>query len=111
AGRKMADGEGRHVPGLVFKQERDALVIHDVAVLDAVGAEPDSVLHRIRVGGMRHDFEAALAEDGKGGMSWEVQNVATNALHRLERALREKIDSEDTPDDEASELCNDLAEI
>ena len=50
-------------------------------------------------------------EDGKGAMSWEVQNVATNALYRLERVLREKVDSEDTSDDEASELCNDLAEI
>jgi putative tryptophan/tyrosine transport system substrate-binding protein len=38
AGRKMADGEGRHVPGIVLEQERDALVVHDVAMLDAMSA-------------------------------------------------------------------------
>ena len=38
AGRKMADGEGRHVPRIVLEQERDALVIHDIAMLDAMGA-------------------------------------------------------------------------
>src|SRR5262249_31758688 len=63
AGRKMADGGGRHVPRIVLEQERDALVVHDVAMLDAVGAEPDRTLHRVRVGGMRHDLEAALAAD------------------------------------------------
>jgi hypothetical protein len=36
--RKMADGEGRHVPGIVLDEERDALVVHDVAMLDAMGA-------------------------------------------------------------------------
>src|SRR5580704_11752544 len=40
AGRKMADGEGRHVPRIVLEQERDALVIHDVAMLDAMGRSP-----------------------------------------------------------------------
>ena len=63
AGRKMADGEGRHVPGIVLEQQRDALVVHDVAVLDAMGTEPDRILHRIRVGGMGHDLEAALPAD------------------------------------------------
>src|SRR6516162_3615290 len=73
AGRKMADGEGRHVPRIVLKQERDALVIHDVAMLDAVGAEPDRILHGIRVGGMRHDLEAALPADLEGSADLVVE--------------------------------------
>src|SRR6478672_3396983 len=63
AGREMADGEGRHVPGIVLEQQRDTLVVHDVAMLDAMGAEPDRVLYSIRVGGVRHDLEAALPAD------------------------------------------------
>src|SRR5262245_47814736 len=59
----MADSEGRHVPGIVLEEERDALVIHDVTMLDAMGAEPDCIRHCIRVGGMRHDLEVALPAD------------------------------------------------
>ena len=73
AGRKMADGEGRHVPRIVLEQERDALVIHDVAMLDAMGAEPDRILHCIRVGGMRHDLEAALPADLEGSADLVVE--------------------------------------
>src|SRR5213079_1252706 len=73
AGRKMADGEGRHVPGIVLKQKRDALVIHDVAMLDAVGAQRDRILYRIRVGGMRHDLEAALPADLEGSTDLVVE--------------------------------------
>src|SRR5947209_12217126 len=32
-------------------------------MLDAMGAEPDRILHCIRVGGLRHDLEAALPAD------------------------------------------------
>src|SRR3954447_5092266 len=73
AGRKMADGEGRHVPRVVLEQERDALVIHDVAMLDAMGAQKDRTLHCIRVGGMRHDLEAALAADLEGSADLIVE--------------------------------------
>src|SRR5215472_10385979 len=73
AGRKMADGEGRHVPRIVLEQERDALVIHDVAMLDAMGAESDCILYRIRVGGVRHNLEAALPADLKGGADLVVE--------------------------------------
>src|SRR3954454_23338445 len=69
----MADRERRHVPRVVLEQEVNALVVHDVAVLDAMGAEPDRVLHRIRVGGMRHDLEAALAADLEGGAQLFVE--------------------------------------
>ena len=69
----MADGEGRHVPGVVLEQQRDALVVHDVAMLDAVGAEPDRILHRFRVGGMRHDLETALPADLESGAELLVE--------------------------------------
>ena len=49
-----------------FEQQLDALVVHDVAVLDAVRAEPDRVLHRIGVGRVRHHLELALAADREG---------------------------------------------
>src|SRR5215467_6850272 len=73
AGCKMADGEGRHVPRIVLEQECDALVIHDVAMLDAMGAEPDRILHRIRVGGMRHDLETAPPADLEGSADLVVE--------------------------------------
>ena len=73
AGRKMAYGEGRHVPRIVLEQERDALVIHDIAMLDAMGAEPDRILHCIRVGGMRHDLEPALPADLEGSADLVVE--------------------------------------
>jgi len=59
---------------------------------------------------IRYD-PAASPEDGKGVMPWEVLDVATKNLRRLERSLQAKIDAERTLDDEAAELCNDLAEI
>jgi hypothetical protein len=73
AGRKMADGEGRHVPGIVLEQEGDALVVHDVAMLDAVGTQPDRILHCLGVGGVRHDLEAALAADLEGSADLVVE--------------------------------------
>src|SRR5215469_16190018 len=73
AGRKMADGEGRHVPRIVLEQERDAFVIHDVAMLDAMGAKPNRILHRFRVGGMRHDPEAAFPADIEGSPDLVVE--------------------------------------
>ena len=59
----MADGERRHVPGVVLEQQLDALVVHDVAVLDAVRAEADRVLHGLGIGRVRHHLEVALAAD------------------------------------------------
>jgi hypothetical protein len=47
----------------VLQQELHALVVHDVAVLDAVRAEADRVLHRLGIGGVRHHLELALAAD------------------------------------------------
>src|SRR5207253_10745762 len=37
------------------------------SMLDAMGAQPDGILHRLRVGGVRHDLEAALAADLERG--------------------------------------------
>src|SRR5215471_12629353 len=73
AGRKMADGEGRHVPSIVLEQQLDALVVHNVAMLDAMGAEPDRILHCFRVGGVRHHLEATLAADLEGSADLVVE--------------------------------------
>jgi len=59
---------------------------------------------------VRYD-PAASPDDGKEGMPWDVQSVALSNLHRLERELRARIESENTSDDDAAELCNDLAEL
>ena len=59
----MADGQRGDIPGLARAQLLDALLIHDVAVLDAVRAEPDGLLHRFWVGGMRHHAKTAGATD------------------------------------------------
>jgi len=44
-----------------------------LALLDAMGAEPDRILHCIRVGGMRHDLEAALPADLEGSADLVVE--------------------------------------
>src|SRR6202040_1982495 len=91
AGRKMADGEGRHVPRIVLEQERDALVIHNVAMLDAMGTEPDRILHCIRAGGMRHDLEAALPADleGSADLVVEQERMGVEVPCRPHEAARE----------------------
>ena len=94
----MADGQGRHVPRIVLEQERDALVIHDVAMLDAMGAEPDRILHCIRVGGMRHDLEAALPADleGSADLVVEQERMGVEVPCRPHDAAREvKLDMVD----------------
>src|SRR5215469_14511165 len=89
--RKMADREGRHVPGIVLEQKVDALVIHDVAVLDAVSAKPDRVLHRLGVGGMRHNLEPAFPTDLEGSTEFVVkqERVGVEIPGRPHDAARE----------------------
>src|SRR5262245_18925062 len=60
---EVADRQRRDVPGVAGAEQLDALAIHDVAVLDAVRAEPDRFLHRVGVGGVRHDTKTASATD------------------------------------------------
>src|SRR5690242_8709032 len=94
----MADGEGRHVPRIVLEQERDALVIHDVAMLDAMGAEPDRILHCIGVSSMRHDLEAALSTDleGSADLVVEQERMGVEVPCRPHDATREvKLDMVD----------------
>jgi hypothetical protein len=50
-------------------------------------------------------------DDGKGRVPSHVANVAMNALGRLERFLRTRIDSVEVSEDEAADLCNDVAEV
>jgi hypothetical protein len=40
-----------------------------------------------------------------------VSRVAVEALGRLERSLRARIDSAAISEDEAADLCNDMAEV
>src|SRR5215467_11682119 len=42
-------------------------------MFDAMSAEPDRILYRIRVGGVRHDLEATLAADLEGGADLVVE--------------------------------------
>src|SRR5947209_1206575 len=42
-------------------------------MLDAMSAEPDRILHGIRVGGMRHDLEAALPTDLEGSTDLVIE--------------------------------------
>ena len=66
--RQVRDGERRDVPGPVRAQGVDAGGVHDVAVLDAVRAQPGRGHHGLRVRGVRHDPEAALAADRERGL-------------------------------------------
>src|SRR5262245_44636762 len=94
----MADGEGRNVPGIVLEQERYALIVHDVAMLDAMSAEPDCILYRIRVGRMRHDLEAALPADleGSADLVVEQERMGVKVPGRPHDAAREvKLDMVD----------------
>jgi|SRR5204863_30431 len=50
-------------------------------------------------------------ENGNERLPWQIVNVAVNNLSRLEAALSARIRSDKTSDDEAADLCNDLADI
>jgi hypothetical protein len=51
-------------------------------------------------------------DDGTGGrFPASVSRVAVEALGRLGRALRTQIDSAAISEDEAADLCNDMAEV
>ena len=64
---EVGDGQGGHVPGGRFGEGGDALLVHDVAVLDGVGAEAEGGLDGVGVGGVGHDGKLALSGDGEGG--------------------------------------------
>jgi hypothetical protein len=54
---------------------------------------------------------AGPADDNTGRMPSYVAEVLIAALSRLERFLKTRINSVEVSDDEAADLCNDLAEI
>ena len=56
---------GRGLVFLLYQKGGDSRIFQ-VAMLDAISAQPDGILYRIRVGGVRHDLEAALAADLEG---------------------------------------------
>jgi hypothetical protein len=59
---------------------------------------------------VRYD-PASPVDDGTGRMPPHVTDVVVSALSRLERFLQTRIDSVEVSDDDAAELCNDVAEI
>ena len=60
-------------------------------MLDAMGPEPDRILHCFRVGGVRHDFEATLVADLEGGADLvvEQERVGVEVPSRPHDAARE----------------------
>ena len=72
-GGEVADRERRHVPGVVLQEQLDALVVEDVAMLDAVCPQPDRVLHRLGIGRMRHHLELAQLADLEGRFQFVLQ--------------------------------------
>jgi hypothetical protein len=51
------------------------------------------------------------ADDGAGRLPQNVVDIAVSALDQLRSAIRVQIDTHAVPDDEAADLCNDMAEI
>src|SRR5262245_54114113 len=72
-GRELANRQGRHVPHVVLQEELDTLLVHDIAVFDAVCPQPYGGLDRLGVGSMGHDVVATLATDSKGGLQLLLQ--------------------------------------
>jgi hypothetical protein len=59
---------------------------------------------------VRHDATIP-ADDGKGRMPASVVEVVTENLTAMERFLHTRIESVEVSDEEAADLCNDVAEI
>jgi hypothetical protein len=59
---------------------------------------------------VRYD-PAGLADDGTGRMPSRIAEMVTTVLARYERFLQTRIDSVEVSDDDAADLCNDVAEI
>jgi hypothetical protein len=51
------------------------------------------------------------ADDGVGTLPQNVIDATISALDQLRRSIRTQIDSHTMSEDEASDLCNDMAEI
>jgi|SRR5215472_600551 len=59
---------------------------------------------------VRYDASAPT-DDGKGRMPSSVAEVVIENLASLERFLQTRIESVEVSDEEAADLCNDVAEI
>jgi hypothetical protein len=60
---------------------------------------------------VRYDPNQDVDDGTAGRFPAYVSQVAVDALGRLERALRVQIDSAAISEDEAADLCNDMAEV
>src|SRR4030095_15619923 len=69
----MADSQGGNVPDVVFQEQLDTLLVHDIAVFDTVRSKPNGRFDRLRIGGMGHHLITALATDRKGGLQLIIQ--------------------------------------
>ena len=69
----------------------EAIVVHDVAVLDAVGAEADRVLHGVGIRRVRHHPKLALLADRERGFELvlEQERVPVAVPRRAHDAARE----------------------
>src|SRR5262249_50179004 len=72
-GREMADSQCRDIPHVMLQEELEALLVHDIAMFDAVRSQSYGGLDRLGVGSMGHDLIAALVTDGKGGLQLVIQ--------------------------------------
>ena len=60
---------------------------------------------------VRHEPAQPVDDGTAGRFPASVSSVAIDALGRFERFLRTRIDSVEVSEDEASDLCNDVAEV
>ena len=60
-GREVGYGERGDIPRAAVNEHPDALGVHNVAVFYRVRAQPNRRFYRVRVGGVRHNLEIALA--------------------------------------------------
>src|SRR4029453_8027486 len=72
-GSKMANSQGGDIPDIVFQEQPDTLLVHDIAVFDTVCSKANCRFHRLRIGGMGHHLIAALTTDSKGGLQLVIQ--------------------------------------
>lgn len=60
---------------------------------------------------VRHDPNQDVDDGTAGGFPASVSQIAVDVLAKLERSLRVQIDSAAISEDEAADLCNDMAEV
>src|SRR4029453_18703680 len=70
---KMANSQGGDIADIVFQEQPDTLLVHDIAVFDTMCSKANCRFHCLRIGSMGHHLIAALATDSKGGLQLVIQ--------------------------------------